>query len=491
MKNSKNSNHQPATINRLPKVIVFGIDGGDPSKLKELFAKGKLPNLAKIAKEGVFTPLDTTVPPMTCPAWPSFYTGCNPGNHGIFDFIKVNPVKGQVELSGTLDLKKPPIWDIVGRQGLKSLVMSVPVTYPPTFINGTIISGYPSPNDNAKITYPQNILTKELKERFGRFRINPEVAYKKGKEKECFENLEKIIESQEKYLLHFGKNNPWDLLIFVTTMVDSSQHWFAGSNEEYIEKAYEKADKLLGKVVDQLSDKNTTIIVMSDHGFAPLKGSINLNKLFLQKGLLKIKKEPVAQAKYLLFRLGLTPQDIFSIIKKLGLGKMAALVPREKRDSAIDKFLSFSDVDFENSVCWSAGHMGQVHISSKFKAQSSRVKDLLKDLINPNTNEKVVEEVLDRQQVCKGEHCEKGPDLHIVFKDYAYIAYPLFLSNNKLFNKPINDYFGHHRNPGIFLMNSPQKLPKVEKASIYDITPTILKLLNIKIPEGIDGKTLI
>jgi predicted AlkP superfamily phosphohydrolase/phosphomutase len=69
------------------KVIVLGFDGLDYALTKDLIAQGRLPNLAKLAQTGSFTPLGSSIPPQSPVAWSTFITGMDPGRHGIFDFI--------------------------------------------------------------------------------------------------------------------------------------------------------------------------------------------------------------------------------------------------------------------------------------------------------------------------------------------------------------------------------------------------------------------
>jgi predicted AlkP superfamily phosphohydrolase/phosphomutase len=69
------------------KVIVLGFDGFDYGLTRDLIAQGRLPNLARLAKTGSFTPLASAIPPQSPVAWSTFITGTDPGQHGIFDFI--------------------------------------------------------------------------------------------------------------------------------------------------------------------------------------------------------------------------------------------------------------------------------------------------------------------------------------------------------------------------------------------------------------------
>ena len=69
------------------KVFLVGFDGMDPTLARRFMAEGKLPNLSRLAREGTFSPLQTTQPSESPTAWASFATGVNPGKHNIFDFL--------------------------------------------------------------------------------------------------------------------------------------------------------------------------------------------------------------------------------------------------------------------------------------------------------------------------------------------------------------------------------------------------------------------
>jgi len=69
------------------KLLFIGIDGMEPSLYEEW--KDELPNLRRIEEEGGYAHLKSAFPPLSAPAWASFMTGKNPGNHGILDFVEL------------------------------------------------------------------------------------------------------------------------------------------------------------------------------------------------------------------------------------------------------------------------------------------------------------------------------------------------------------------------------------------------------------------
>ena len=76
---------------RKGRTIVLGFDGMDPKLAQQWMDSGVLPNFKRLAKQGSFQPLPTTNPAQSPVAWASFATGTNPGEHGLFDFLRRNP----------------------------------------------------------------------------------------------------------------------------------------------------------------------------------------------------------------------------------------------------------------------------------------------------------------------------------------------------------------------------------------------------------------
>ncbi|HUY87396.1 MAG TPA: alkaline phosphatase family protein [Pirellulales bacterium] len=146
------------------KVIVIGIDGMDPRLCRSLMAAGQMPNMAKMAAQGGFSSLGTSIPPQSPVAWANFINGSGPGSHGIFDFIhrhpheqcapfysaaETLPGEGFVELGDhrvqfdfwPFNHKPPqtvlrrqgvPFWDYLDKQKISSVFYDLPSNYPPS-----------------------------------------------------------------------------------------------------------------------------------------------------------------------------------------------------------------------------------------------------------------------------------------------------------------------------------------------------------------------
>lgn len=154
---------------RAKRVIIVGLDGLDPKLVDQFMADGGLPNLARLQKDGGYHRLATTLPSLSPVAWSSFQTGVNPGAHNIYDFITRDKRTCLPQLSSTKTesvaqkallgiLKRAnkssikllrggqPFWKILGKHGIFSNIIRVPVSYPPEPFFGTVLSGMCTPD---------------------------------------------------------------------------------------------------------------------------------------------------------------------------------------------------------------------------------------------------------------------------------------------------------------------------------------------------------
>ena len=149
------------------RLVILGFDGMDPALVGTWMKEGKLPNLKRLADQGGMYPLATTHSPESPTAWASFATGVNPGKHNIYDFLVRDtttylPDLGMVRreparfLFDYIPYSKPKLsslrgatsfWVTAGNAGVRSSVLTVPVTFPPEDVpNGELLSGLPLPD---------------------------------------------------------------------------------------------------------------------------------------------------------------------------------------------------------------------------------------------------------------------------------------------------------------------------------------------------------
>jgi predicted AlkP superfamily phosphohydrolase/phosphomutase len=149
------------------RVFVIGFDGMDPTLARKYMDEGKLPNLKRLAESGTFATLGSTQPSESPTAWSSFATGVNPGKHNIYDFLirdfqtylpDFNMIRKEPPqfLWGLIPTKRPRVvstrggtsfWVHAANDGVRSVVLTVPVTFPPEEVaGGELLGGLPLPD---------------------------------------------------------------------------------------------------------------------------------------------------------------------------------------------------------------------------------------------------------------------------------------------------------------------------------------------------------
>jgi predicted AlkP superfamily phosphohydrolase/phosphomutase len=152
------------------KLIILGIDGLDPDLLTKYMAEGKMPNFARLAAQGSFRRLTSSIPPQSPVAWSNMITGMNAGGHGVFDFIHRDPKTLQLYFStsrvegpkhslhignwvvplgsGTAeDLRHgKAFWEILDEHGVPNYVYRIPANFPPIVAKGKTLSGMGTPD---------------------------------------------------------------------------------------------------------------------------------------------------------------------------------------------------------------------------------------------------------------------------------------------------------------------------------------------------------
>jgi len=134
------TNHGARTAAPHPGVIFIGLDAADWQLLDDYIAKGAMPNLARLVKEGTSGVLDTIRPPLSPLVWTTMMTGVSPLEHGILDFAQFDPKTGAKEPITSSLRRVPAIWNMASAQGKRVGVVGLWATYPAEQVNGTIVS---------------------------------------------------------------------------------------------------------------------------------------------------------------------------------------------------------------------------------------------------------------------------------------------------------------------------------------------------------------
>ena len=506
------------------KVLFIGLDGSTFDVLDPLMRQGLMPRLQRFISEGVRSPLETTIPPITPTAWVSFATGVNPGKHGIFEFLIRRKGSGKLpDMPVSARVRDAlPFWDILGNQGKPAIVTNMPVTYPPQMANGVMVADFLTPRGRTDFTFPES-LRQEIEAKFGEYQLYITEVYAPGNVGKMLDQFFAELEYKTKVNLYLMRNYPWEVFVTHYWSTDRFQHelWHVldqthpffdqkeyDANIDRIHQYWRAVDATLGELYDEVGD-DTTIFMGSDHGFGPIYKFLCFNVWLLEEGLLVLKSDARTRLKKMLFKLGLTPDLGYRTAMKLGLAHLRLSVGVSNRSKLMKLanalMLSLEDVDWSRTVAFSKGNYGQIFINLKGRedhgcvepgAEYERVlqdvTERLRRLNDPETKQPLIGPIWRREDLYTGAHTEESPDLQFLPTDMTNKPLgTLDLTSNK-FITPVYGNSGDHRMHGIMIGRGPELRQGLafDGARIIDYAPTILHTFGVEIPSDMDGRVL-
>ena len=346
----------------MKKLIVIGIDGLDYDLVMKY--GDLLPNLRGMMEPHGNPYLRSTFPADTTPAWATIFTGLDPSEHGIINFVNMGDRENRYKPMSFDDssFRGKTFWDRLNDKGYRCAVlfpMNVKLGWE---IDGLMITRpYEGkmrvfPAEKESLYKPVNgILDTEA-------RFIPEKMLNMLKD----ELFAKVAEEYRVTRLVI-ENEDCDLLFTYFSAVDGTQHdfWrhcdechpeYPGENEyKYvIRDMYIKMDEYIGEIKCLCPD--TPILVISDHGHGARPVYIaRINEILCRLGYLTPKSKSVKvendKSKKGDFKKMIIKKSIMGLVKKYGLPKWAVKLAK-KFPIWKGIFASGSDFDWNRTVAY-------------------------------------------------------------------------------------------------------------------------------------------
>ncbi|MCX6271337.1 MAG: alkaline phosphatase family protein [Bacteroidetes bacterium] len=283
------------------KVLLLGWDAADWDVISPLLDAGEMPALERLLNSGVMGNISTLYPPLSPILWTSIATGKNGDNHGVLSFTEPDPKDGGIRPVTVASRKAHAIWNILNANGLRSNVVGWWPSHPAEPVNGVIISNF-FQQSRQKLRedwglYEGTIHPAEMNEVLSKCRIHwneltenhilPFIPKAEELPKESYHFIEGVakvlaetatIQSVSTYLM---KNTEWDFMAIYYDGIDHISHGYMkfhppqlpgipdrefGILNGVVRAMYKFHDMMLDRMM-QLAGEDTTIIILSDHGF--------------------------------------------------------------------------------------------------------------------------------------------------------------------------------------------------------------------------------
>ncbi|MFQ6032154.1 MAG: alkaline phosphatase family protein [Candidatus Zixiibacteriota bacterium] len=452
------------------RLVIIGLDCATTQLIDSW--RQHLPSLNHLISRGTYCKLESTIPPITVPAWACMVTGVTPGSLGFYGFRNRKGYSYDgLSFVTSRSLKVKTVWDILSEAGKDVVVIGVPPSYPPKAVKGCMLSCFLTPSADSPYAYPAS-LKEELEGVVGEYIFDVRNFRTDDKEnliKQVYELTEQRF-AVAKYLL---KNKPWDFFMFVEMGPDRIHHGFwkycDPSHIKYeqgnpyanvIFDYYKFLDSKIGEVLEILDD-DISILVVSDHGAKKMDGGICINEWLMQEGYLKVKAKPHGIVRF-------------------------------------DKV----EVDWEKTKAWAeGGYYGRLFLNVKGREPQG--------VIEQKDYEKVRDELIEKIESLGDENGDpigtkvykpeeiydevKGipPDLIILFGDlYWRSVGSMGFNTIWVHENDTGPDDANHAMEGIFIA-SHMEMEKVEKLNIIDIAPMILDYFGFPAPVYVQGRSIL
>lgn len=456
------------------KVAIIGLDCAEPSLVLERW-RDDLPNLRCLAQHGLSGRLESCMPPITVPAWSCMATGRDPGVLGVYGFRnrKDHSYDG-LEIATNLNIREPRVWDLLGAAGKRSITIGVPQTFPITRPpHGVQVTCFLTPGIDSQYTHPPE-LKQEIAELVGEYLVDVK-GFRTDDKRWLLSQIYEMTEKRFKLCRHLLTTRPWDLFWMVEMGTDRIHHGFwqyldpehhryqrGNEFESAIHDYYVYLDREIGALLETLDLQRTAVWIVSDHGAKRMDGGFCFNDWLIREGLLVMK----------------TPPD----------------KPRK---------FEFADVDWTRTRAWGeGGYYGRLFINRGGREPQGIVPpDQYEALRNDITAR--LEAVLDHRERPMGNRCYKpeaiyarvngvAPDLIVIFGDLHWRSVgSIGNASVYTFENDTGPDDANHAQQGMYILSHPSLPTATRDASLFDVTPTILKLMGHPAPEGLRGHPLV
>jgi tetratricopeptide (TPR) repeat protein len=264
---------------------------------------GKMPNVQRLVENGVMGQISTLHPPLSPMLWTSIATGKRPFKHGIHGFSEPTPDGRGVQPVTNLSRTAKALWNILTQNHLRSVVIGWWPSHPVEPIDGVMVSDHyhraSGPLAEGWPLLANAVHPPELATTLAGLRMHPDLLLPQMVEP-FIPLAETIDQDNDKRLAIFMRtlsecmsvqsaaiwlldNQSWDFFAVYYDAIDHFCHgfmryhpprqsWIGERDFELyhnvISMAYQFHDRMLGTLLEK-AGKDTTVILMSDHGFHP------------------------------------------------------------------------------------------------------------------------------------------------------------------------------------------------------------------------------
>ncbi len=510
------------------RILAIGFEAVEPKLLEKWCDEGLLPTFAALRERGAYRRIWGPSEISSSSTWPSINCGVTPGKHGMA-FIHRQFTSGTYDTvrKRANDVGRPPFWLDISNAGKRVFTMDVPETR--TYdLNGVEIVGWGLEYQTWKVDSTPPGLIKSLIKEYGPHPLDGWYQTKESTAEAWLDLKNKLLtaaRTRTEIIKKILREETFDftLVAYGETHFAGHLFWHINNPEhpEYdaeMEKAvgqpilevYQECDRGLKEIIE--TDPEATLIIFSNTGMGPnYSGRHFVGEVLARLGYRGRKPDGDEEKKS-----GLPGGDVFAVerIEKIfgqrNIEKVKSLIPEKIWDVVTRKFLTMGS-DWKDCMAFDipSDNTGTIRINLKgrepkgkvdpkdYDALCEKIAAQFMELVNPETGDKLVQEVFRPHKKYPGDHTDDLPDLVIKWvtgKDIKVMSSP---EAGEIRRDHLPDArTGAHQDVGFFLAvgkgirHIDGQKEGLEQAYNWDVAPTILQYMGLPVPEDMDGKPM-
>lgn len=273
-----------------------------------------------------------------------------------------------------------------------------------------------------------------------------------------------------------------------------------------IVEGYMQVDQALGEILQNAGD-DTHLLIVSDHGIAPVSKWFYINNFLKSIGLLHAKDIAPFQVK-------LKSYPLQKILNKMKGRFLSEKLPHRlknlhipllrKQKLAISEMIEWNATrayatSFGININLRGRELQGIVPPEEYHALIEEIRAHLYRLEDPDTGRKIISKVYTKEELYSGRYVASAPDIQFLLSEPQYM-FNKRLDHPYLFKNMDRDYAinAHHINSeesthnAIFMAYGKhlRPVPLHNHPRIMDIVPTALYLMGLPIPEDLDGRVI-
>jgi predicted AlkP superfamily phosphohydrolase/phosphomutase len=467
-----------------------------PDLALQMAHDNRMPNLARLLSTGACS--ETQNPPglVVGGVWPTLTTGVWPSTHGFYSErqIIVGSYEARIPTPEVITVDR--VWDVLSRAGRRCAILDVPITAPARELNGVQLVEWGAHDRFIDTCSTPRSFASEVLERHGTYPVQPKCDpyTRRGDVEGLAQALVLGIDAKERLATFVLSSDDWDLFWAVFAESHCAGHNFWSLHDpdhpahdptlrrelgDPLVEIYERLDAALGRLLDQIGD-NATVMVLLSHGMGAHYDGGHLLFEILQR--LDVADDGPRRWRSAAERLR----------RRWNRRRYEA---RKARPIAAERrFFKVPNNDLYGGIrvnLKGREPRGRVNPGHEYGELLARLRADLLDLKDPDTGAQLVREAIRADELYEGPHLDSLPDLIVHWNWDAPIVAASSPKIGTIRGVATAIRTGDHRENGVLVAHGPRVVPGAlpRQVRAVDVAPTIAAMLDVQLP-GVDGRPI-